>query len=429
MISTSIILFLILLILVIFTFVLFNKKLFSPSFLVVTGFAFSTMFLILNEKKWGVNLSLKTICIILVGIIFFIIGEVMFKKASFNSIGIKCKTLSIKNSLLKPFLIIIFDLFLIYFLIHEIHRLGNLADNLIRKNGIMYAYKYVITYTNNDLNSLLKQLLKFSNWFGYIYLFILATNISIKKYKKNIKQLIFDILPVFLSVVLIFLRGNRINLISYVVAFIFLINLFSSNKNIKKTLISISAVIVLFLLSFYFTATLVGRKSNLNFFDYISNYIGGSINLFDLYLKKPVIPTYKFSEVFPGLYQNMFDFGFVHETIKKQLEFRNTITRIELGNVYTSFRRFYSSLGVFGVGLFSFLQSIIFNFLKLKSQKSKLLLILFSSLLYCLPLVAIEDQFYINCFSIGYLLDILILIICYIFIFKINFSLKTKGNI
>ena len=78
-------LFLILLFLIIFTFLIFKHNVFSPTMMLIFGYFLSSFFYLINYEKWGVDISLNTIYIIVLSILIFLIIEVF----TMNIIGHK----------------------------------------------------------------------------------------------------------------------------------------------------------------------------------------------------------------------------------------------------------------------------------------------------------------------------------------------------
>ena len=111
--------------------------------------------------------------------------------------------------------------------------------------------------------------------------------------------------------------------------------------------------------------------------------------------------------------------------MRKQLEFRYTPTGIYLGNVYTALRRYYNDAGWIGVVAFPAILSLIMNafYRKVRLYKDNTIkhvynTIVYASLLYVVPFQAMEDSFYINKVTIGYVMELAILYVCVLFVFK-----------
>jgi len=106
---------------------------------------------------------------------------------------------------------------------------------------------------------------------------------------------------------------------------------------------------------------LVGRTNGADFFSYITSYAGGSIQLFDLYLKNPAPSNGVFGqETFRGIVSAIgrhFDNSL---TFSWQLEFRYS-NGIMLGNVYTAFRYWIYDFGYVGWLIMLVLYAFIFT--------------------------------------------------------------------
>ena len=195
-----------------------------------------------------------------------------------------------------------------------------------------------------------------------------------------------------------------------------------SGKMLKKALM----IFVIGMIIFYYMKELVGRVSSLNFLEYVTQYVGGSIQLLDQYIKDTresnAIP---FGETLTGLITGFRKLDLTTAVLMKQLEFRYTPTGVYLGNVYTALRRYYNDAGWIGVVIFPAILSFIMNafYRKIRLYKNNSIkhiykTIVYASLLYVVPFQAMEDSFYINKITIGYLIELLILYMCSLFVFK-----------
>ncbi|MTV44646.1 oligosaccharide repeat unit polymerase, partial [Streptococcus pneumoniae] len=85
------------------------------------------------------------------------------------------------------------------------------------------------------------------------------------------------------------------------------------------------------------------------FISYITRYMGGSIQLFDLFVIDPIRRNKELgAETFSGIYEMLAKLGFDNNIIKG-LEWRVSPNYYSLGNVYTAIRRYYSDFGVIGI--------------------------------------------------------------------------------
>lgn len=442
--TNILILFFLILVLLYISFFINNQDLFSPSVLMCLGFVLATASAMMNIDEWKINLHIKTVLVIIIGMISFILGELLINSKNKNYY---MKNSFVENKLIyidnyKIILFIIFDIVVIYLYYKEVVRIASLGHSYWQSKGLMAAFKMQSTYSTDvesAINSVVIQLSKLTTTSSYVFLFILINNLmnDIRKTKIKIKSNFKLLIPIFLYIGLQMIKGVRITLITMFVSTFFLINYFwhrklgwnkkISYKFIKTGVISFAA----FLVIFFITKEIVGRVSSDNFLDYITKYTGGSIQLLDTFLKDTTIKKDKvfLSETLTGFLISFNKMGIYDTTILKQLEFRGTDTGIYLGNVYTAFRRYYSDLGWLGLFIFPFILSCfmtrMYNLVKLKyklSNKAIFRTIFYSYILYVIPTMAMEDFFYVN-LSIGFIIEIIILYICIWFLLKCKIKL------
>lgn len=417
--------------LLIFNFNLYNRDFFEPEVLFLAGFTLAIIAAMMNVKEWDINLSFKTFSIIIIGNLSFLLSGLLFHQThKKNASNIPEELSYIRIPLWKTIVVVVFGVLTVFMFYKEIVRLSQYADPYWQAFGMMVAYKKAITYGPGSLNNFVNQMAKVVYCFGYIYAFIFVNNLFCKK-NRRIRDNIQYIFPLVMFVIMTILRGNRTDFIALVVLVLFLYSYFwhrtiGWQKQISGALLKkISIVFVVGLVLFYNVKGLVGRVSTLNFLDYITQYIGGSIQLLDMYVKEPLTNSSSFlGESLTGLIQGLNKIGLTDVAIRKQLEFRYTNTHIQLGNVYTAFRRYYNDLSYFGLIIFPGVLSWFMNSFYYKVKKIKgfsinkcFKIIVYSSLVYVLPFQAMEDSFFINKVTIGYAIELLILYCCIYFIF------------
>ena len=418
------------------SYVISGKDVFSPNVLFYAGFALAFIAALMNVSKWGINLGVETFMVLLVGLFSFLFGNV-FKKTN-TRINVDTSKRKIVIPFYKTLVVVFISLIGFYFYYKDIVRIAQTADPYWQAQGLMVAYKQALTYGGESISSISNYLSKTIYCFGYIYIFVFFNNFCYGMKKMKIREYICYLLPVVMFVIMSILKGNRIDIISLIIAGVFFYyywwKMYRDWGKIKNNVI-FRKVLVLFCVGiflFYSLKSIFGRSSSLNFFDYVTQYIGGSIKLLDMYIKGGVRSSNAFlGETFTGLITGLHKIGLTSVSISKQLEFRTTETGVYLGNVYTSFRRFYNDLGFFGVFFFTFILSIFFNtyYYSIRGKKCDcysdyLKVIIYGSLLYCIPLQAMEDSFYINKITIGYFTELVILAICLYFVFPF----KRKGG-
>lgn len=410
---------------IIFSYFISRKDIMSPSILLCLGYLMSTISCFMNKDIWESSIHLNTIVIIFSGILSFVVMEALFnsvKKAPRkNCTSNQNKRIEIKVSNIIICLTTIFNFIVAYLYIKEIIRIsGGSFSNL---NKTMNAYRRAYSYGDAKISFLPVQLMKFSKGIGFTFLFIFFNNIFIGEKKSFTKQIKY-LLPSISFLLSTFLLGGRINMISFIVASIFLAyynwnKKYEWNKKISLKMIrNILLTFLILLIVFYFTKTIVGRTSNKTFLDYITTYLGGSIQLLDDYLNdSTVYSEEKKCETFPGIIQSLYKTGIININAKKSLEFRHIVNGEFLGNVYTGLRRYYHDFGFFGMIIIQMLYSCFMNniYYDLKNIKKESYTkiwktVWYSYTLYCIMIHSIEDHFFIN-LSVGYIIELIIIYI------------------
>ena len=257
-------------------------------------------------------------------------------------------------------------------------------------------------------------------------------NIFAVEGKKKIRKNIIYLIPVIMYAIMSIIKGNRIDIMGLVVMLMFLYYMFVHKKNGWNKHISgkmLRKAIVIFAIGmvvFYYMKDLVGRVSSLNLLEYVTQYIGGSVELLDLYVRDGLTTavTTPFGETLTGLLNGLKKIGLLNIDIRKQLEFRFTSTGVYLGNVYTALRRYYHDGGWIGLLVFPSILSYFMNkfYCRIKRYSGYAVnkiykIIIYASLIYVIPFQAMEDSFWINKVTIGYVIELIILYICLRFLF------------
>lgn len=291
---------------------------------------------------------------------------------------------------------------------------------VLAEETVPYRFDSVVDWINAHLN---QPMLKED---------IFMNNVFASKENHRIRRNVEYLIPAFLFVAMSIIKGNRVDIMQLVVMAVFLYYMFLhrkvgwnkhiSGKMLKKAIMVFAIGMVLF----YYMKELVGRVSSLNFLEYITQYIGGSIQLLDQYVRESShVIDVPFGETLTGLITGLRKLGLTTASLRKQLEFRYTPTGIYLGNVYTALRRYYNDAGWIGVVVFPAILSLIMNafYRKVRLYKDNTIkhvynTIVYASLLYVVPFQAMEDSFYINKVTIGYVMELTILYVCVLFVFK-----------
>ena len=109
------------------------------------------------------------------------------------------------------------------------------------------------------------------------------------------------------------------------------------NRNLSWKYIKYGLIgLVIAIPSFYYSAELLGRKPGAPLFDYMSEYLGASIQLFNLYIKEPVARNMMGEESLFSVLKVLHFLGLCDASTSYNLEFRSLVT--VSSNVYTFFR-------------------------------------------------------------------------------------------
>lgn len=426
-------------------FIIFKGDLFSPTIILTIGYFIAIATCIMNIEKWNVNIHTNTVFLICLGIVSFAVGEIFFRmlvnKKRYNSNVCKKenKIIIISNNII--FVIFLINIVVIFAYLKEIIRISNVSNiNILNFSNMMNSYRQAYSYGDASVSTIAVQLMKFSKSFAYIFLYIFFNNIFLIN-KDNFKKQIKYLIPVVMFLICGFLQGGRANFLAIVVACIFLFyynynRKYNFNKNLSfKVIKNIIFVGIVFLVLFYASKQLVGRVTNKNFFDYITTYLGGSVQLLDEYLNDSTVEKRtNYNETFPGIIQSLYKLKIINHTTKKSLEFRHVIDGEYLGNVYTGLRRYYNDWGYLGVIFIEIIYSFFCNWLYYNikhcnryTYKNIFRTTFYSSMIYCIFIQAIEEHFLIS-LSFGYIIELIILYVLINMVIK-NKNLKEVKNV
>jgi len=201
-----------------------------------------------------------------------------------------------------------------------------------------------------------------------------------------------------------------------------------------KKLVVIAAIAVpLFVLS----AVATGRYTNISDMDvgnYVSVYVSGGVRALDLYVKanpKPN-PTIWGEETFVNLHNFIYAFTGNPTRLKRFLEFEY-IKGITVGNIYTSFRRFFHDFGITGVVTLSFLQGLVsglvYALIKRRNNNGLQFFELFYAFFaYTIIYIVIDELYYTSLFSFVGLKRIVMFCLAYVFLLKNRIRFVIRNN-
>ena len=426
----------------------FDKDFFSPSAMICESYILAVLCAIYNIDYWKINLSKRTMFVIIVGIISFVFTSFIIlhtkmenkeKKIDNNcSNNLVYKT----NKLIFNFLVII-QIFTAILYLHYVSKVAGGLKSFFSFNEMMNTYR---ESTYNDVNllgipSYVKQLVNISKVTASIAAFnIISSSIKRKKEKEKKKYDLVNIISIIAYTITCLLSGGRYGMIIFFLGMLIMWNIlsdlaFKKNKKIEIVKVfKISLIIIILMVSFSKLRYYVGRTNDSNFMSYVTTYFGGSIENIDLYLKNnPRKTSIVFGQrTFSTIHRYLYQLG-VENDYQPHSEFMRSINGKSTGNVYTGFRNYYSDFGLLGIIILSAIQSAFWTiFYKKIRNKNNYETIDISLLVYCIfvsgtLLHSYGDYFYGQFISIGTILfivyGILIKKICFI-----DISNRTKSG-
>lgn len=423
-------------------FIYFKKDSFNPTVLYNMGFIVAIFVAALNTQKWGVKLSVKTLLVILIGSFAFFFGNLLGvkireKKRRTEITGDRGELRAIVVENWKVWLLIVIGIVTIYRQSIEVRIIASHAAEYYKQQGLMTAYKAALSDGYN-MSELLQQMIRIVSVSAQILTFVLIYNFYFGS-KRERKQLKWIAVLLVIYIVQCIMQAGRGSLINYFIYLIFLfyftnkikLNGFRMNIFKKKFILTGLLTVAAFLIFFYKGMGLVGRTTSANFFDYISCYLGSSIEMLDLYLREPSSKTDVFmGETMPVLINFFKRLGVgSSETIKVVLEYRETETGLIIGNIYTALRRYYNDLKWLGVCIFPFLMSLFFSLYYKSINKFNdfslvyiFKVVVYGSLIGTVVLQAMEDSFYLYKITPGYMIELVEIYVMLVFFVGKNFN-------
>lgn len=422
-----------------FVVLIIDKDFFSPPAIICEVFIFSLFILSFNVNKWNVDLSFKTIVIIIVGNITFVITSLLCRKCILKHSGSNSISSGFKLIKLPKFninILIIFSFFITIIYVIAFYKSVGGFDSIETLSKAINYYRVSVSYNLGDAKSLptlVVQLYKILKMFSLICIYIFINNLFYYKsnglkYKKDKKY----ILPIIMCLPLTLLTGNRTEFATMLIAVVIIYNFFSlkTYKKINFTKILKCVGIVLgVIMMFSLTTNITGRTSNSKGFDYFSIYFGGPLQLFDMYIDSPIEKsTIVGKETFWSL--NNFFFKLQgKEEYQIHLEPRH-VGSINLGNAYTAYRNIYQDFGFIGIialqVILSWVLSKMYYKIRFRELSSgiSVYVIMYSLMVHVLFFFTFSEQFFNSVISINYLILLILCLMIKFFVEKLRFSFK-----
>lgn len=419
-------LFFIFILLTIISYYILGKDIIAPPVIFCAMYTLSIGMALTQWKEWNLSdYSIAAFNTYVWGAILFIFIAFCVKKAISivsNNDDIKLQTVNFNRTILIIFIII--DIIILYLLYRGVKSIGGSGSF----SQIMEQFRQQTSYSFDvQLPNYLQQLLKLTNILAYICGFLLINNILVRGFERIDFLLIIPLIIYLLSSVL---QSNRLVILEIIGAlgiYYFLLRAVKyKNKGISfKLIVIIILIFLLVLLGFYAIRLLIGRNGSkeTGIVDYLSMYMGGSVKLFDLYLKNPIRSDIWGKETFYGLVRNLNSWG-IMDTIQylPHKEFR-MVNGISLGNVYTAYRSYFADFGWPGVICLQTIFSLFYSFLyyilrRSKYYNHKLAIIIYGYIATPIFLHPIQEEFFNLVVNMGFLTYLILFWIIYVLLVK-----------
>lgn len=425
-------------------FIVSNQDIMAPSVMMCVMFIVSTMAAILNINNWSIDYNMLTVFVLATGIGSFILTEMVIRSVCLRKklkTGFREGSFShIKDISIEPWLLIVmllFNLLVINRYYTEVRRIvGAYGRN---PSNVVWSYRVIVTSLalRSDASvemtsTLLNQCIKVVSAVGYVTGYVLLRKIVFFGYKG--KQNILYIIVIITSLILGLIGGGRTGVIDFVCAmliefYILWNQKYEWKKNFSWKYIRIGFVMLIIGIPvFYYSLLLIGRSTDKTLFDYISNYIGGSIQNFNLYVQEngTIVQSDSWGEeTFTGIYVLLNKLGISAPVKNINLEFRSLNAYIR-GNVYTFFRRPLHDFGLAGMCIFSSCVSFIYSWLyygKIKNRtyysKVEYVTILYGYFYYEVIYSSI-DQCSARILSLNHMLILIVILLGYFWVSNVH---------
>ena len=431
-------LLLILLILLFISWLNNNHDIFSPSFIFCSSFIFSSVWAILYQEKWSFDPDYKTILVVSMGVLFFVIFSSLIHYCMRDNLKSHIKEDLIKIEQWKYILFILFEIFTIILLAKSVM-------NATQIHGFSNLSQAIFTYRHNSLNgTLLRTIPGFVNtlricvsssgyWFAYFF--------SLKLVNKKIP--VYETIIILLAMVNSSLLGGRNGIINMIISIIVCYYFIYSRKNnfrLKFKFFQILKIILLFFLILYlfqFVGNILGRNINadVSIIDYLAKYCGAPLKNLDIFITSNRIgDIHGNNQTFIYLVQWIGSKIGMYTDYVLDLPFQS-INNFNLGNVYTTFYPYLYDYGYFGefflVGFMAIICQFFYESCKKKNNPNKLIFftVMYAYLFNALVFSFFSNKFYEQYFSLSFLKTLIFWELFDLFFLRIKYKTnKIKIN-
>lgn len=418
---------------ILFLFALFlsGRDIMAPSVVFCIMFIISTLAAFLNISNWG-YIGIDTILIFVSGILVFIAAEVFYrmlfcpKKSSIQDFR-NVEPIYVKRWL--RYIIIIFDIVVCVLYMRSIMKI--VGGNMSSLGAYFVEYRRLgissLKYGSEmGASGIINQLLRIVTASGYVAAYLFVNNMVAKSSRKSVQ---FEYLfIVVLSQIPGLMTAGRTGVLKIVAAFLIFYYIiwhqkYGWHRNLSWKYIRAGLVALLVgCPSFYYSLTLLGRRTTGNMVEYVTIYLGSSIQMFDDYIKNPIPQQAWGEESLVGIKKIAAFLGLGEASTSYNLEFRK-LSIDHSSNVYTFFRRPLHDFGLFGMYIFVALIAIFFAWMyfrhiKYQSKEKCVGWVLAYGYLYYWIVCSSIVQYSVNYISVGAVIIIMLIIILYRIMYK-----------
>ncbi|MBR1555032.1 MAG: oligosaccharide repeat unit polymerase [Oscillospiraceae bacterium] len=401
----------------------------NPVFLCCAAFLLSIFSAYYNIFNWAIHLSPITIGLILCSLTAMVVCSTLVTEISFKNSNsfqlVRVKTIKIEDY--KFYLILLIGIAAAYFYLKDVIRIAK-SSGYVSGSGLtelltMYRKSHFDSSSvENNISRVAFYLIDIYKVMTHLITYVAINNLITAKNNKDR----FDAAKLF-SVTLLYAgisilgaaRFRILQLFTYIVIVYFMLykkkNGWKKRFKIKTILMIILAVFLL-LTVFVALRSVIGRETDSDPIYYITSYMGGSIELLDLFIKDPVPPSDIWGkESFYMIYSFLGRKLHIEEwcyTFVKEFRMANGYN---VGNVYSALRCFYYDFGFLGCVLASGLVGAIYTYLYKRIGRKKidtdidLGIVAYGFIFYAIALYCIN--YYFDFVSPSYIKTILFFII------------------
>ncbi len=345
--------------------VLFKMDVLSPSFLISGVFAFGTVMAIIGNINWGVEVSLKAVLIIFLGLLSIVFGEFFARKLFGSGKVYYSKTYYFEYSrkLYFVLLIIQFVLTVLYF-----RRIMSIASSMGETTNIWTLVMRIRVATINQGEKVGTFFSIFGNistaitFYGIFFLINSYENGSVLKHIFKNKLALLSLTLYFFSQLI---SGARNGYILFAVFLLITLLLCLKKRkgriHIFHLLFFGALLISIVFVVFSIIGVGMGKTAETKIVDELVRYSGGSIVGLSVWLDTGEPSSFFGQESFWGLrhllhmvFPSVFDGPEFYEAV--------TFTNSSGINIFTGFRAFYSDFSYFGILIIPFLVGFIYSF-------------------------------------------------------------------